>query len=533
MTLGPEIRWGILGTGTVATAFAAGLQQTPGAVIQAVASRTEQTSQQFAQRWGARQAHGSYAALCRDATIDIVYVATPNALHVEHAMLALESGKPVLCEKPFALDATSGRTVVATASARGLFLMEAMWMRCSPTVDQALQAIRAGAVGTPMLLSGQMGSANAPTVTSRLFASPGGGALYDLGVYPLALAQTLFGRPSKVLAHAAVGVTGVDELASVILGYPDGEEAVFTVSIRSPLSNSATISGTGGSVTLAPLYFPTTMRTRTEPAGTQRLAERAGFRRIVSEPRLRHVVALARMFRDARRAGGPRSRSAPSGYAVEALEVMRCLRAGLTESPAVPLADTSRRAGHHGCHTQCFRRMRAMRFAVVGCGFVADAYLATLKNYPDLELLGVYDRDAARCRQFAAYHNLHRYESYDLLLADDRVELVANLTNPDSHYEVSRRALHAGRHVYSEKPLATSLSGAEELVAIAEANQRLLACAPCSLLGETAQTLWRALREGRIGIPRLRVRRARHREPSCAADGPLVQRVRGAVADQR
>ncbi len=144
-----------------------------------------------------------------------------------------------------------------------------------------------------------------------------------------------------------------------------------------------------------------------------------------------------------------------------------------------------------------------MRFAIVGCGFVADSYLATLKNYPDLELLGVYDRDSERCQRFAEYHGLQRYASYDQLLADDRVELVANLTNPDSHYEVSRRALDANRHVYSEKPLATSLADAEKLVALAEARQRLLASAPCSLLGETAQTLWKGLRDGCIGIPRL------------------------------
>ncbi len=335
-----EIRWGILGTGTVAAAFSAGLRQTPGAVIQAVGSRTQEASEQFGLRWGARQAHGSYASLCRDATVDVVYVATPNVLHAEHAMLALESGKAVLCEKPFTLDAASGRTVVDTASAHGLFLMEAMWMRCSPTLCQALKAIRSGAVGKPMLLSAQMGSANDPVPTSRLFAPPGGGALYDLGVYPLALAQTLFGRPSKVLAHAAVGATGVDEMVSVILGYPDGEEAVISASIRSTMSNSATICGTQGSVTIEPLYFPTTMRTRKAATDEHRHAAGGRLGSVLADRRLRHAVALGRILRDARRAGRVRLQPASNGYAVEAAEVMRCLRAGVTESPVVPLSDT-------------------------------------------------------------------------------------------------------------------------------------------------------------------------------------------------
>jgi len=144
-----------------------------------------------------------------------------------------------------------------------------------------------------------------------------------------------------------------------------------------------------------------------------------------------------------------------------------------------------------------------MRFAIVGCGYVADMYLPTLGNHPDLELIGVFDRAPDRSRAFAEHHRVHRYESLAQLLEDPRVELVANLTNPSSHFEVSAAALRAGKHVYSEKPLATRLADAEALVAQAESAGLLIASAPCSILGETAQTLWRALREGRIGSPRL------------------------------
>jgi predicted dehydrogenase len=144
-----------------------------------------------------------------------------------------------------------------------------------------------------------------------------------------------------------------------------------------------------------------------------------------------------------------------------------------------------------------------MRFAIVGCGFVADYYLRTLVNHPELELVGVFDRDPERARRFASFHRLHRYGSLEDLLGDDRVELVANLTNPRSHFRVSSAALEAGKHVYSEKPLAMSLVEAERLVDLAERRRLLIASAPCSVLGDTAQTIWKALRDGRIGTPRL------------------------------
>jgi len=144
-----------------------------------------------------------------------------------------------------------------------------------------------------------------------------------------------------------------------------------------------------------------------------------------------------------------------------------------------------------------------VNFAIVGCGYVADFYLATLGNHPELTLSGVYDRRPERAQRFADYHQLRRYASLDELLSDDRVQLVANLTNPASHHAVTHAALMAGRHVYSEKPLAVDLQQARELVALAESRGLLLASAPCSILGETAQTLWKALRDGAIGTPRL------------------------------
>jgi predicted dehydrogenase len=144
-----------------------------------------------------------------------------------------------------------------------------------------------------------------------------------------------------------------------------------------------------------------------------------------------------------------------------------------------------------------------MRIAFVGCGYVADSYMGTLPNHPQLHLTGVMDRDAERAQRFAAYYSVPRYSSLEQLLDDDQVDLVLNLTNPGSHFEVSRACLEAGKHVYSEKPLAMTFDEARQLVALAEARGVQLACAPCSILGEAAQTLWRLLRRREIGQVRL------------------------------
>jgi predicted dehydrogenase len=140
--------------------------------------------------------------------------------------------------------------------------------------------------------------------------------------------------------------------------------------------------------------------------------------------------------------------------------------------------------------------------AFVGCGYVADFYAATVPNHP-LSLRGVFDSRRERAEAFAGYHGVTVYPSLDAVLADDTVDIVVNLTNPDSHYEVSRHCLEAGKHVYSEKPLALHLDQASALVELAERRGLRLCSAPCSLLGETAQTVWHALRAGVIGRPRL------------------------------
>jgi predicted dehydrogenase len=140
-----------------------------------------------------------------------------------------------------------------------------------------------------------------------------------------------------------------------------------------------------------------------------------------------------------------------------------------------------------------------VRIAIVGCGFVADYYLTTLANYPELELTGVFDRNPERTESFSKYHSVNTYRSFEEILEDKKVDLVLNLTNPRSHFDISLACLEANKHVYSEKPLSMDLGEAEKLVNIAEQKRLYISSAPCSLLGETAQTIWKALREEVIG----------------------------------
>ena len=140
-----------------------------------------------------------------------------------------------------------------------------------------------------------------------------------------------------------------------------------------------------------------------------------------------------------------------------------------------------------------------MKIAIVGCGFVADYYLSTLSFHPQLELVGVTDKLPDRAQKFSQFHSVPAYDSLDALLADSQVDIVLNLTNPRSHFEVSKAALEAGKHVYSEKPLAMAIEDAKALVALATEQGLHISSAPCSALSETAQTVWKALRENIVG----------------------------------
>jgi predicted dehydrogenase len=278
-----------------------------------------------------------YGRLVADPDVDVVYVATPNGLHREHALLAIDAGKPVLVEKPFALDAAEAREIAGAARRRKVFCMEGAWMRFSPALREGLALARSGALGEVRLVSAQLGFPYTPDPSSRLFAPPGGGALLDLGVYPLSLCQALLGRPSRVTAAAATGPTGVDEQVSVLLEYAGGGQALVAASLRAELDNAAAIRGTAGSVAIAaPLYFPHRLVVRRTPphAPMRRGGGRLGRLRL--HPWVRALQELRGRLRQ-----DERVRRAPgNGYGCEAEEVGRCLAAGLLESPEMTLDDS-------------------------------------------------------------------------------------------------------------------------------------------------------------------------------------------------
>lgn len=339
------IRWGILGTGWVAGLFAQGLRELPDASLHAVGSRSRESAEAFARAHGASRAHPSYEALVRDDSVDIVYVATPNSVHQEHCLLALAHGKPVVCEKPFTVDAAEAATVVDEARRRGVFLMEGMWMRFVPLMREVETLVRSGAIGDVRMLTAQLGIPVEFNASHRLFDPKlGGGALLDLGVYPLSLAIRLLGRPTRVSSQAVFNPTGVDEQCTVLLEFPGARQACVTASICNRTPNDAAIMGSEGMLHLhEPLYCPETLslvRSRRQGGeggkGGGGLAARLGLERLKQHRLLREVrdvVNFAREQRVTRRVLG-------NGYAHEAAEAMRCVREGLRESPLMPLDDS-------------------------------------------------------------------------------------------------------------------------------------------------------------------------------------------------
>lgn len=302
------IRWGILGTGRIAGLFATGLTALPDAELVAVGSRAAATAARFADEHGVPRRHPSYAALAADPEVDIVYVATPHPVHHAAVRLCLEAGKAVLCEKPFTVNAAQAADLIGLARARRLLLMEAMWTRFLPLMERFRGLVAAGAIGEPRLLTADFGFRHDGGPEHRLFdPALAGGALLDVGVYLVSLASMLFGPPERVTGFAHLGPTGVDEQAALVLGYPGGRLAQLTAAVRTATPQEVTLMGTDGSLRIHPLWWKPTRMTLTRPGLPDESFE----------------IPFA-----------------GNGYNYEAAEAMRCLRAGETESPVMPLAET-------------------------------------------------------------------------------------------------------------------------------------------------------------------------------------------------
>ncbi|GGS20972.1 oxidoreductase [Streptomyces griseoviridis] len=305
------MRWGVLATGGMAARFTADLVDLPDAEVVAVASRSEASAKAFAERFGIARAYGGWDALAHDEDVDVVYVATPHSAHRAAAGLCLEAGRNVLCEKPFTLNAREAAELVALARERGSFLMEAMWMSCNPLVRRLKALVDDGAIGEVRTIQADFGLNGAFPPAHRLRdPAQGGGALLDLGVYPVSFAQLLLGEPDRVTASAVLSEEGVDLQTGALLSWDGGALAALHCSIVGATANSASVTGSAGRIDVPyGFFFPT------------------------------HFV-LHRDGRDpeeftADPADGPRD-----SLRHEALEVMRALRAGETESPLLPLDGT-------------------------------------------------------------------------------------------------------------------------------------------------------------------------------------------------
>lgn len=337
-----SVRWGILGTGVIAAKFAGDMAHANGATLAAVASRDPARAAAFAARHGGR-ALSSYDALVADEGVDAVYVATPNALHRDHALLAIGAGKPVLVEKPFALNAAEAREIAEAARAAGVFCMEAMWTRFLPAIREAKRLVDAGEIGDPMLLRAAIGFP-APTDPASRFNDPalGGGALLDLGVYGVSLAHHFLGAPLGVAAHSARGETGADRQAALLLSH-DGAAAEIAASHIGELSNTMELVGPKGRIVVeAPFLQATRARlTKTSPplaAPTPRPdgAAKALLKRTGLWP-LARAAAKALLGRNGRLIRGD---FPGEGYQFEIEEVGRRLASGAGESPVMPLNET-------------------------------------------------------------------------------------------------------------------------------------------------------------------------------------------------
>lgn len=303
-----SVRWGVLGTGRIATTFVEDLRYIEEGHVVAVGSRTREGADEFASRHGIQRAYASYEALVADADVDAVYVATPHPLHLANALLALEHQKPVLVEKAFTMNAKEARSLVDAARASGLFAMEAMWTRFLPHVVKIRELVAGGVLGDLVLVEADHGKWFERDPTSRLFAPElGGSALLDLGVYPVSFASMLLGRPHSVRALVHPSFTGVDAMASMLLGYASGAHAVLTCTSSARTATRACVAGTLARVEVSSdFYAPTSFD----------VIDRDGHRESFSFP----VTGRGLQF--------------------QAKEVARCLDEGLTESPIMPLDES-------------------------------------------------------------------------------------------------------------------------------------------------------------------------------------------------
>jgi len=333
------IRWGIWGAGSISHQLAADFPLIKGAVLHAVASRTEERARQFAARHRITKFYSSLEALLNDPDVDGVYIATPNHLHMRDSVACLAAGKAVLCEKPFALDLHQARKIVAAAGSARTFCMEAMWTRFIPAVIHAKRAIDSGMIGPIRLMQGDF-AYPAPASSRAFTKEQGGGALLDRGVYLVSLAQHLLGRARTAQALASIGPSGVDEQSSYQLQYANGALANFTASLCTRGTNEFIVSGERGVVRFCdPFYRAHRILTQSFAQSAEGSGGNGGGIRHSPAAQLmkRRLSGLLGALTSAR---GELFAFPGNGYQFELQHASDCLRQGLLESPIMPLDDS-------------------------------------------------------------------------------------------------------------------------------------------------------------------------------------------------
>jgi predicted dehydrogenase len=301
-----DLRWGFLSAGWIASEVAQDFQHA-GLTIQAVGARDLGKANAFADRFGIPNRHQGYEALVADPEVDIIYISTIHPFHKRDALLALNAGKHLLVEKPFTINAKEAQEIYTLAKEKNLFVMEAMWTRFLPTMNAVFEVINSGSLGEIELLTADHSQAltHVPRLVERAL---GGGALLDLGIYPISLAHRIFGKPAAITAKARFNNDGADATTSMIFEYAGGKQATMTVSFLGAGPVTASIVGSLARIDLDRSFYGQT-----------------SFRVIDIEGE------VLREYQEAIKG---------QGRQYQGIHVEECIRQGVTESPIMSLAET-------------------------------------------------------------------------------------------------------------------------------------------------------------------------------------------------
>lgn len=301
---GAPVRWGFIGAGRFSPTMAAAVAAVPQHEITRIGARDTARAQAMADRFGG--VGGTYEEVFGSDDVDVVYVGTTHPFHLEQALAAIEAGKAVVVEKPFALNAAQATQIAQAARDAGVFAMEAMWLRTQPLVREVGRLVGEGEIGDLVFVQADFGVIRDPDPSSRLFdLDNGGGAILDLGVYPANLVWPLLGRPDSVQVMGTLAPTGADHVVAMQWGYETGAFAQISCTFAGHAPGRAVLSGRDGWVTIEPHYAK----------GPERAV-------VMTDGQVREITVPSR------------------GYEHQVEEVGRCLREGLTESPLLPLDDT-------------------------------------------------------------------------------------------------------------------------------------------------------------------------------------------------